>query len=367
MSSVDLPNKSDSAAIARRFVRSNARLDSMRHTEADLLVTELVTNVVRHAPEVEQFALMVDSEDAAGMRVTISHAHPVPIDGEQRGIGHTLLERISRKWGHEHDGETLAIWFVLRTPGTAAVSPDADDEELFARMGDDPAYSDELVRRHSDLATAIARRYRRKGIDDEDLEQVAHMALLKAIQRFDRSLGSIRPYAAVTISGELKKLLRDKGWAVRVPRSVQERSLRVTRAMGELTQRLNRPPTVSDLAVHLDLSEKEVSEAMGARGAYSATSIDRPVGESELTVVDRLEESDPGLLNLEDRLVIDEAITRLPERLQHILDLRFNEDLTQSEIADILHISQMHVSRLLADAVASLRESLSTEEEPLSE
>lgn len=362
MHAIELPNAPDSAALARRFVRANARLDSMRHTEADLLVTELVTNVANHATEVPTFLLSVDPRDAAGMRVKIQHPFPRPIDGKEAGIGHTLVGRIARKWGHDHDGEQLSVWFVLRTPGTAAVSPDADDEELLDLMSLDPAsYSDELIRRHSDLATAIARRYRRKGIDDDDLEQVAHMALLKAIQRFDKSLGNLRPYAAVTISGELKKLLRDKGWAVRVPRSLQERSLQVSRATGVLTQSLRRPPTADEIALHLDLSEEEVAEAINAGGAYSATSIDRPAEETGLSLLDRLEESDPGLLNVEERLAVEEAIALLPDRQQHILDLRFNEDLTQSEIAEILNISQMHVSRLLADAVGALRDSLSEE------
>lgn len=359
MPSISLPNKPESAVAARHFIRDNATLDSMRYTEADLLVSELVTNVIQHAPDTDSFDLVVDTQDVAGMRVTISHPFARSIDGVAPGIGFTLVERMSRTWGSSFDDGYLNVWFTLRTPGVSAVSPEMDDNELFKLIAEDPAFSDELIRRHSDLASAIARRYRRKGIDDEDLEQVAHMALLKAIQRFDESVGTLRPFAAVTISGELKKLLRDKGWAVRVPRSLQERALLVNRTITEMTQALERPPIPDELARKLDISSEEVIEAMGASQAYSSSSIDRPSTETGLTLLDRLEEDDPGMLNLEDRIAIEDAIAQLPGRQRHILHLRFNEDMTQSEIAEILAISQMHVSRLLSSAVDELRKHLS--------
>lgn len=359
MPSVNLPNKPESAVSARRFIRDNATLDSMRYTEADLLVSELVTNVIQHAAQTDEFELIVDDADIAGMRVTVSHPSAGPIDGAPPGIGFTLIDRMSRTWGNSFEGGQLNVWFTLRTPGVKTVSPELDDSELFRLIAEDPSFSDELLRRHSDLASAIARRYRRKGIDDEDLEQVANMALLKAIQRFDESVGTLRPFAAVTISGELKKLLRDKGWAVRVPRSLQERALLVNRTATELTQALERSPTPEELAEKLDLTEAEVVEAIGASQAYSSNSMDRPSEDTGLTLLDRLESDDPGMLNLEERIAVEYAIAQLPHRQQHILHLRFNEDMTQSEIAEILDISQMHVSRLLSASIEELRQHLS--------
>jgi RNA polymerase sigma-B factor len=315
-----------SAAEARAFLREHAKLDGMRHAEADLLVTELIGNV---------------------------------IDDSGTGVGFMLLERLTRSWGYDQDGGELTVWFTLRTPGTTTIGAEVEDGELFERMADDPAaYSDELVRRHGDLAASIARRYRGKGVDEDDLLQVANMALLKAIQRYDPSIGTIRPYAAATISGELKRLLRDKGWSVRVPRSLQERSLAVSKTAEELAQRLNRPAEAAEIAAQLDLTEEEVMEAMDARQAYASSSIDKPTESTGVTLLERLEDDDVHLLLADDRVVVEEAIRELPERQQRILGLRFNEDLTQTEIAEELGISQMHVSRLLASALASLKKSI---------
>lgn len=347
------------AALARTFVREHATLDSMRHAEAALLVTELIGNVVEHSPDCGEMVIGLRQDRERGVVVSVTHPHPHPLDNPDEGVGFMLVERLSRSWGHHHDGADLTVWFVLRAPGTTAIGEDVEDSDLFSRMAEDPAaYSDELVRRHADLASSIARRYRGKGVDEDDLLQVAHMALLKAIQRYDPAIGSIRPYAAATISGELKRLLRDKGWSVRVPRSLQERSLEVARMSEELTQRLNRPPEVGEIAGQLDLTEEEVLEALDARQAYASSSIDKPADTTGVTLLERMENDDTQLLLADDRLMVEEAIRSLPERQQRIVDLRFNEDMTQTEIADQLGISQMHVSRLLASALKALEKSL---------
>jgi RNA polymerase sigma-B factor len=352
----------DSAAKARAFLREQATLDSMRHSEADLLVTEMIGNVIQHSPRATDLEIAVDQERDRGLVVTVSHTHPTPLAQASPGVGFMLLDRLTRNWGHDHDGETLSVWFVLRTPGTTSISTDIDDESLFQRMAEDPAaYSDELVRRHGDLAASIARRYRGKGLDDDDLAQVAHMALLKAIQRYDPSLGTIRPYAAATISGELKRLLRDKGWSVRVPRALQERTLEVARAAETMSQELNRPPEPAELAEKLDLTEEEVLEALDARQAYASSSIDKPADDTGLTLLERLEGDDVHLMLADDRMIVEEAMRKLPEREQRILQLRFSEDMTQSEIADEIGISQMHVSRLLGRALKGLKKSIGHE------
>jgi RNA polymerase sigma-B factor len=353
-----------SAARARAFLREQATLDGMRHAEADLLVTELIGNAIEHSPDADEIVIGVQQDRERGLVVSVSHAYPEPLSDPEEGVGLMLVERLSRSWGHDHDGERLTVWFVLRTPGTTTISEEIPDDDLFTRMAEDPAaYSDELVRRHSDLAASIARRYRGKGVDEDDLLQVAHMALLKAIQRYDPSIGSIRPYAAATISGELKRLLRDKGWSVRVPRSLQERSLEVAKASEQLSQRLNRPPEPHEIATQLDISEEEVLEAMDARQAYASSSIDKPAESTGVTLLERLEDDDMGLALADDRVVVEEAIKQLPDRQQRILDLRFNEDMTQTEIADQLGISQMHVSRLLASALKKLEKTIGEEGE----
>lgn len=359
-----LPALPDSAARAREFLRENATLDSMRHGEADLLITELIGNAIVHSPDANELVLTLDQDRERGLIVALTHPHPGPIETEETGVGFLLLERLSRSWGTEQDGEKLTVWFAMRTPGTTSIAPEVSDDLLFEMMADDPAaYCDELVRRHSDLAASISRRYRGKGIDDDDLAQVAHMALLKAIQRYDPSLGSIRPYAAATISGELKRLLRDRGWSVRVPRSLQERSLEVAKTAEKMAQSLNRAPEPAEIAEKLDLTEEEVNEALEARQAYSSTSMDKPADTTGISLLDRLEDEDIRLLMADDRIVVEEAMAKLPERQQRILQLRFNDDRTQSEIAEEIGISQMHVSRLLNRALESLKKQIGNEPE----
>lgn len=359
----ELANDAGSAYIAREFLREHATLDSMRQTEADLLVTELVANVIQHAPEAETITLTLEQDKATGLKVTISHSATSDINGARQGIGHLVTERYSRRWGTKFENGVLHVWFVLRTPGSVSLSADLSDHDLFSRMTEDPAsFSGELLSRHADLAVAISKRYRGKGIDDDDLQQVAQMALLKAIHRFDDSYGDLRPFAAVTISGELKKLLRDRGWSVRVPRALQERSLDLGRATEKLTQQLNRAPTDGELARELDIDPDEVGEARNAGRAYRSSSIDKPAESTGLSLLDRLEETDPTLFNTEERIMISEVIESLPVRQQQILTLRFDEDLTQSEIGGILGISQMHVSRLLSRAIEELRNKLDESE-----
>lgn len=361
--SLELPALPDSAVEARRFLKEQATLDSMRRSEAALLVTELIANVIQHSQEADELTVTLEHDRARDLIVTVSHSHPAPLANAQPGAGFTLLDRLAKSWGHGHNDGELSVWFKVRTPGTTAIPDEIGDDDLFERMGEDPAaYSDALVRRHSDLAESIARRYRGKGIDEEDLLQVAHMALLKAIQRYDPAAGSIRPYAAATISGEMKKMLRDKGWSVRVPRSLQERSLQVASVAQEMAQSLGRPPETRELAAKLDITDAEVEEAMRARRAYISDSMDERSDDSGRRLLDRLEDEDFHLSSAEDRLVIESAMAKLPERKRLILHLRFNEDLTQADIAEEVGISQMHVSRLLRSAIDELRAIVDTSE-----
>lgn len=358
-SSCEFPADPETAAQARSYIRENgSELDSMRQTEADLLVTELVGNVVRHSPGAETLELAIGPA-GTGLRISVSHLHPAPLESPKPGVGWSLVDRISKAWGHEHDDGRLMVWFELRTPGTVSLADSVPDDELLSRIDEDrAAFSDELVRRHSDLALSIAARYRGKGIGQDDLEQVALMGLLRAIQRFEAERGELRPYAAATISGEMKKLLRDRAWSVRVARSIQERSLTVAKTVEHLAQELGRRPEPGEIAKNLDMSVAEVEEALQARKAYRSRSIEEESPSTGVSVLSKLGAIDERMDDVENRVILENALAVLPERQQRILHLRFGEDMSQSEIGEIMGISQMHVSRLLARSLATLKSHL---------
>ena len=234
---------------------------------------------------------------------------------------------------------------------------DLADAELFAQLPDETAREALLVR-NQPLALGLARRFQGRGESLEDLEQVATLALLKAIDRMDTEREvKFSTFATITITGELKRHLRDKGWAVRVPRPIQELAVRVSRLMATLTQELGRSPTVREIAARADASDEETLEAIDAARAYSADSLDAPTrGDADLTPKERLAETDDRFDRLDSWHSIAPRIRRLPERERTILYLRFFEEKTQSEIARELGISQMHVSRLLSRTISTLRE-----------
>lgn len=230
---------------------------------------------------------------------------------------------------------------------------------LIARFasGDESA-RDQLVREHQGLIRYLAKRFAGKGEPIDDLEQVANIGLLKTIDRFDPERGvQFSTYATATIIGELKRHLRDKAWAMRIPRGLKQASLRIGKLEQELSQRLGRSPKVAELAEAADLTEEEVIEAIDAGRTYSLTSLDAPIGDDgdSRSRIDDLG-SDDDYLGLADRLAtVSDAITALPERQRRILYLRFYEDMTQTEIAEEVGISQMHVSRLLARSFDAIR------------
>jgi RNA polymerase sigma-B factor len=213
---------------------------------------------------------------------------------------------------------------------------------------------EEMAIRYLPLAHHLARRYSR-GADFDDLYQVASFALLKAVDRFDPGRGlAFTSYAVPTIVGELKRYFRDHGWAVRVPRDLQELKLRVDRATESLTARLGRSPTPAELAAETGAPVELVLEAFAARTAHYPDSLDRPVdddGDEGLSVG----HDDPGFERAEDTAVVERLMRCLSEREREILRLRFEDDLTQAEIAGRLGLSQMHVSRLIRRSIATLQ------------
>ena len=234
---------------------------------------------------------------------------------------------------------------------------DVPDADLFVRLPGEDA-REELLVRHRPLALYLARRFTGRGESLEDLEQVAALALLKAIDRLDPERDvKFSTFATITIIGELKRHLRDKGWAVRVPRPIQELAVRINRLVPDMTQELGRSPTVAELSKATGSNEEDVLEALDASRAYTADSLDAPTGgDDDFSPADTLAEPDDRFESLESWQMVAPLIKQLPERERTILYLRFFEEKTQSEIATTLGISQMHVSRLLAKTIAVLRE-----------
>lgn len=254
-------------------------------------------------------------------------------------------------------------------PSPGADEQLADERALLRRYGNDrsPTVREELVERFMPLARRLASRYAGGAEPFDDLVQVASVGLVKAIDRFDAERGTaFSTFAVPTILGELKRHFRDRGWSVHVPRDVQERILKVERALSELPARLGHAPTVADIAERLGVTEEEVLEAMHASQGHHAVSLDASSsmadGEEPAPLRERIGELDIGFDTVEYGVAIGETLADISERDRQILHLRFVEDMTQSEIADRVGVSQMHVSRILRATLERLRAAVEEEE-----
>jgi RNA polymerase sigma-B factor len=225
---------------------------------------------------------------------------------------------------------------------------DADDRE---------ALTEELIRLNMPVARSIAIRYRRRGIPDDDLEQVAYLALVRVAHSYDHSSGhDFLSYAVPSIRGEVRRHFRDVGWMVRPPRRVQELQSRIASTESELASELGHPPTPQELATELDESADDVHEALAANGCFTPTSLDQVVHEDAPgSLGDQLGAEEPGLAAAEARVVLGPALDRLGERDQSIVRMRFFGQRTQQEIADEIGVTQMQVSRLLSRIMRDLR------------
>jgi RNA polymerase sigma-B factor len=242
--------------------------------------------------------------------------------------------------------------------------PKAEVKRLFRELrgSEDPDIRSTLIEAHLGLVEYLARRFAGRGEPLDDLIQVATIGLVKAVDRFDPDrLVEFSTYATPTIVGELKRHFRDKGWAVRVPRRLQELNLRLGSVISKLSQDLQRSPTVAEIAQAAGTSEDEVLEAMDSAHAYSLISLDASTSDEGLSYHEQIGGEDEALEALEDRVSVGPLLRELPPRERRMLYLRFYKGLTQSEIADQLGISQMHVSRLLAKTLATLRSGLGDE------
>ncbi|MFJ2112056.1 MULTISPECIES: RNA polymerase sigma factor SigF [unclassified Streptomyces] len=292
-------------------------------------------------------------------------ARPHPEDGapEDGPVGRTagaeqaraeraaFMSEQNRQHHDPHDRSAARAMFI-----ELGKLPDGSPEKAELR--------NQLVRMHLPLVEHLARRFRNRGEPLDDLTQVATIGLIKSVDRFDPERGvEFSTYATPTVVGEIKRHFRDKGWAVRVPRRLQELRLSLTTATAELSQQHGRSPTVHELAERLGISEEEVLEGLESANAYSTLSLDVPDTDDESpAVADTLGSEDEALEGVEYRESLKPLLEDLPPREKRILLLRFFGNMTQSQIAQEVGISQMHVSRLLARTLAQLRERLLVEE-----
>ena len=258
--------------------------------------------------------------------------------------------------GPSVDGHVPAL--ARNSDGNRRIREDLRLLERYHSNGDEAA-REELIRRFLPLARQLARRYERNDEPIDDLVQVASVGLVKAVDRFDPSRGTaFSSFAVPTILGELKRYFRDAGWAVHVPRGMQERALEVNRAVTELSRELGRSPNPAELAEFTGLTLEEVLEAMEAAVAYDSVSLEAPRNDDDPEsegVVERIGQEDAGYELAEYAATLAPELRALSDRDRLVLELRFGQDMTQSEIAERIGVSQMHVSRLIRRALAQVR------------
>ena len=275
----------------------------------------------------------------------------------------TLRQPTAHSTGIADDAPDASI-----TPGSRAELKELSDNALLAKVRALPQHSELraaaceiLVDRYEKLVRSCVRQYRGSPEPTEDLMQVGYLGLLKAINNYDPEVGdSLSAYAHPGVSGEIKRHFRDKRWQIHVRRSAQELVLELRKANEELTQQLGRAPGEEELAERLGVSEDDMQEARQADLVFSTYSLDAPLSDRDdpALLADMLGDDDPGVAHAIDMGAVSAHWDELPEREQRILVMRFYGNLTQTEIGDRLGISQMHVSRLLARALAHLRSRL---------
>jgi len=230
-----------------------------------------------------------------------------------------------------------------------------------AGEADRPFYQGRVVELNMQIAVEVARRYRSRGVAIEDLEQVAYLGLVKAARGFDPGRATdFLSYAVPTIRGEVRRSSRDHGGAVRPPRTVQQAQARITAVESDLCQELGRAPRPSEIAERLELDLDLVVEALAANGCFVPTSLDTPPADAESGIGEKLGDDDPGFDSAEARVALRPLLQHLDRRERIMLEMRFFKGATQSEIGEVLGITQMQVSRLLSALLARLRDELGT-------
>ena len=235
------------------------------------------------------------------------------------------------------------------------------DRELLKRYHEDGDASarEQLIERHLPLVRSLARRYAGRGEALEDIEQVGAIGLIKAIDRFELSREvSLATYATPNVVGEIKRHFRDKGWAIRVPRALQELNASMSGAIERLTGRLSRSPTIAEIAEDLKTTPEQVLEAMEVGSAYATVSLSAHSADEDLDPLETIGSEDEDFERSEDRADLAPALNALPPREREILRMRFEEGLPQTQIAERVGLSQMHVSRLIRKSLGAMRDEL---------
>lgn len=344
---IQLPDGPRAPFIARRVVRAIITdAPASRSVDAALLVSEVVT--LMFEPNVTLTVRVEEIGRSARVTASSSGTAEAPTDE----IVTKLLDRLSDSWGHRRN----EIWFDLELVRRQTLSH-LSDEELFELVPADRDARDEIFSRYEGWAASVANRYRRGGAHADDVGQAASIALVNAIDRFDPDFGvKFTTYARKTIIGTLKRYLRDTTWSVRVPRSLSDTTVELNRAVAELSQKLGRAPLPAEMAEELGRPIEEIEDAMEAALAYNAKSVDAPFSEDDETSLIRVLGSDDEQFDLADIWhSLEPLISDLEPQEQEVLFLRFFEDMTQSDIADVVGVSQMQVSRLIARALDTLR------------
>jgi RNA polymerase sigma-B factor len=238
------------------------------------------------------------------------------------------------------------------------------DEDVLWRRRDEPRMREELLRRYADFARKLALKFRAGPEGTDDLIQVASLGLINAVDRFDPSRGiPFQAFASPTINGELKRHFRDRGSAVRIPRSLYERIGEIDSAVSSLSAERKHTPSIAEIAAEMDTSEHEVIEAIEARQSRYPVSFEAPASDDapEITPAERIGVPDGAFDTVEDHAMLVDAASELSEREREVLRMRFREEMTQAEIAERIGHSQMHVSRILRRTLDRLRERLPAE------
>lgn len=273
-----------------------------------------------------------------------------------------VLDERSSAWGMASRDGNVLVWYEVAIPTAGWELELAEDADLVERLAVDPRAGDELVARYDPLIRRMASRYRRAGVESDDLYQVGREALLGAAHRFDPTAASFERFVSRTVSGTFKKHLRDRGWSLRPPRGLQELVLELRATEAELSQRLGRHPTPEELARAAGRSPDEIHRARKAAEMFDLDSLDLGAEDGFPTLLERVGIEDPSLQRAARWAVVDMAMDALGPREREIVRLRYFEDLSQREIAERVGVSQMHVSRLLRASIAELQRSIGVSE-----
>lgn len=327
--------------------------------DLEVITSELVLCAIETRSSSNRDSIVVTADRPPGavhveVSSTVSDAHPPDLPD----VVVEVIEERASVWGREIEGDRLTTWFEVAVPSAGIEFEEADDADLIERMPLDERAAAELTDRYEPLVRRFIARYRRAGLETDDLYQVGQEALLRAAGRFNPSRGSFERYVSRTISGTLKKHLRDRGWSVRPPRGLQELVLEVRGVESDLLQRSGRIPTVDEIAAELGRPPAEIDRARRAAEAFSGDSIEAAIDPAGISIADRLGGVDAAMTRAASWAVVDRAVSSLPERDKEILRLRYFEDLSQRQIAERVGVSQMQVSRLLRTSIETLRQSV---------